>query len=38
MKFNLTNSETQDTLFYHIDYFTLDWLMTYTDRLLAQQK
>jgi predicted XRE-type DNA-binding protein len=34
-KINLTNSETQDILFYHIDYFTLDRLMTYADRLLA---
>jgi predicted XRE-type DNA-binding protein len=34
-KINLTNSETKDILFYHIDYFTLDRLITYAERLLA---
>src|SRR3954453_6903470 len=34
-RINLTNSETQDILFYHIEYFTLDRLMTYAERLLS---
>ena len=34
-KINLTNSETKDILFYHIDHFTLDRLMTYAERLLS---
>jgi|SRR5437763_9915175 len=34
-RINLTNSETQDIFFYHIDYFTLDRLMTYAERLLS---
>ena len=34
-KINLTNSETQDILFYHIDYFTLDRLLTYAERLFS---
>ena len=33
-KINLTNSETQEILFYHIDYFTLDRLITYASKLL----
>ena len=34
-KINLTNSETQEILFYHIDYFTLDRLLTYAGRLFS---
>ena len=34
-RINLTNSETKDILHYRIDYFTLDRLMTYAERLLA---
>src|SRR5207248_6004865 len=34
-KINLTNSETQEILFYHIDYFTLDRLLTYASRLFS---
>ena len=34
-KINLTNSETQDILLYHIDYFTLDRLITYAGRLFS---
>jgi hypothetical protein len=34
-RINLTTSETKDILFYHIDYFTLDRLMTYAERLLS---
>lgn len=34
-KINLTNSETKDILFYHIDYFTLDRLITYAGRLFS---
>ena len=34
-KINLTNSETQEILFYHIDYFTLDRLLTYMGRLFS---
>jgi len=34
-RINLTNSETQDILLYHIDYFTLDRLITYASRLLS---
>ena len=34
-KINLTNSETQEILFYHIDYFTLDRLITYAGRLFS---
>jgi predicted XRE-type DNA-binding protein len=34
-RINLTNSETKEILFYHIDYFTLDRLITYAERLLT---
>jgi len=34
-KIDLTNSETKDILHYHIDYFTLDRLITYAERLLT---
>ncbi len=34
-KINLTNSETQDILLYHIDYFTLDRLITYVGKLFS---
>lgn len=34
-RINLTNSETRDILHYHIDYFTLDRLITYAGNLLA---
>ena|SRR5256885_7062897 len=34
-RINLSNSETKDILFYHIDYFTLDRLITYAEKLLA---
>lgn len=34
-KINLTNSETQDILLYHIDYFTLDRLITYAGKLFS---
>lgn len=34
-RINLTNSETQDILFYHIDYFTLDRLITYAGHLFS---
>ena len=34
-RINLTNSETQDILLYHIDYFTLDRLITYAGRLFS---
>jgi predicted XRE-type DNA-binding protein len=34
-KINLTNSETQEILFYHIDYFTLDRLIIYASRLFS---
>jgi predicted XRE-type DNA-binding protein len=37
-KINLTNSETQDILFYHIDYFTLDRLITYAGRLFSNSE
>ena len=37
-KINLTNSETQDILFYHIDYFTLDRLITYAGRLFSPRE
>ena len=34
-RINLTNSETKDILHYHIDYFTLDRLITYAGKLFA---
>src|SRR5687768_7131311 len=34
-RINLTSSETKDILHYHIDYFTLDRLITYAERLLS---
>src|SRR5947209_6321844 len=34
-RINLTNSETQDILLYHIDYFTLDRLITYAGKLFS---
>jgi len=34
-RINLTNSETQDILFYHINYFILDRLMTYAGHLFS---
>jgi len=34
-RINLTNSETKDIIYYHIDYFTLDRLMTYAEKLLS---
>jgi len=34
-RINLTDSETKDILHYHIDYFTLDRLITYAERLLT---
>ena len=34
-KINLTNYETQDILLYHIDYFTLDRLITSAGRLFS---
>ena len=34
-KINLTSSETKDILFYHIDYFTLDRLIIYAERLFS---
>ena len=34
-KINLTSSETKDILYYHIDCFTLDRLITYTEKLLS---
>src|SRR3954453_2825074 len=34
-RINLTTSETKDIFFYHIDYFTLDRLITYAERLLS---
>ena len=34
-RINLTSSETRDILYYHIDYFTLDRLITYTEKLLS---
>ena len=37
-KINLTNSETQDILLYHIDYFTLDRLITYAGRLFSPRE
>jgi hypothetical protein len=37
-RINLTNSETQEILFYHIDYFTLDRLITYAGRLFSPQE
>jgi predicted XRE-type DNA-binding protein len=37
-KINLTNSETQDIIFYHIDYFTLDRLMTYAEKIFSPNK
>ena len=33
-KMNLTVGETRDILYYHIDYFTLDRLITYASQLL----
>ena|SRR5688572_16944074 len=37
-KINLTVSETRDILYCHIDYFTLDRLITYASRLFSQQE
>jgi len=37
-RINLSNSETKDILFYHIDYFTLDRLITYASRLFSNSK
>ncbi|KLL02756.1 MAG: hypothetical protein MRECE_47c005 [Mycoplasmataceae bacterium CE_OT135] len=37
-RINLTNSETEDILFYHIDYFTLDRLITYAERLFSPKE
>lgn len=34
-RINLTNSETEDILFCHIDYFTLDRLVAYAERLFS---
>src|SRR5437870_6299694 len=34
-KIHLTTSETRDILYCHIDYFTLDRLITYASRLFA---
>ena len=34
-KIGLTISETADLFYYHIDYFTLDRLMIYTEKLIT---
>ena len=37
-KIHLTTGETRDILYCHIDYFTLDRLITYASRLFSQQE
>ena len=37
-KIHLTTGETKDILYCHIDYFTLDRLLTYASRLFSQQE
>ena len=37
-KIHLTTGETKDILYCHIDYFTLDRLITYASRLFSQQE
>ncbi|MCE8162892.1 MAG: hypothetical protein I3273_01000 [Candidatus Moeniiplasma glomeromycotorum] len=34
-KNNLTSTKTKDILFYHIDYFSLEQLMTYAEKLFS---
>ena len=37
-KIHLTTGETRDVLYCHIDYFTLDRLITYASRLFSHQE